>query len=85
MARFRNRTAPVDEGGEIREAWMCVETQDGNAAAGVDGVFDHDTESGAETAVQNLAVEIGKPLSVVVYTREVLSTYAAVTKIEKVS
>lgn len=84
MARQRNRTAVTDGSGGFREMWFTVETEDGNAVGGVDGVFDHEDEGAAELALQGLVVEVGKPLSVVGYSREVLGTYAAVTKIEKV-
>ena len=77
--RHRNRQSPVD-----KTVWVTVETEDGNAVAGVDGVFDFDSEAEATDAAQRLAVEVGKPLSVVVYSREAVATYAAVTRVEKI-
>lgn len=78
MARQRNRQSP-----EL-EVWFTVETEDGNAVSGVDGVFDYGAEDDALAAALRLAGEVGKPLSVVGYTRNILGTYAAVTKVEKV-
>jgi hypothetical protein len=82
-ARQRARTAAWDEKG-AREVWVTVETDEGNAVGGVDGRFDFDSEEEAVEVVQKLAVEVGKPLSVVAYDRRVIATYAAVTRIEKI-
>lgn len=85
MATQRNRTAAVhSESGEIRDEWFTVETEDGVAVAGVDRNFDLASEEEALRVVQNAALEVGKPLSVVGYTRTVLGTYAAVTKVQKI-
>lgn len=82
-ARQRNRTAAVTADGEIREEWFTVETPEGNAVAGVDNVFDFDSESEALQVVKNLVGDVGKPLTVVGYARSELGTYAAVTRIER--
>lgn len=83
-ARQRNRTAAISGEGEIRSEWFTVETSDGNAVAGLDNVFDLESEEDALQVVQALVAEVGKPLTVVGYSRVALGTYAAVTKIERV-
>ncbi len=84
MARQRNRNAPMGEDGVFLEVWFTVETEEGNAVGGVDAVFDFESEEDALRVVQNLAVDVGKPLKVVGYTRSLLGTYAAVTSVEKI-
>lgn len=84
MARQRNRTAAVSSEGELREEWFTVETPEGNAVGGVDGLFDVDSKEDALRMVENLVTEVGKPLTVVRYTRAALGTYAAITKVERV-
>jgi hypothetical protein len=87
MARQRARTAAWNggpDGDQARETWVTVETADGVAVGGVDGRFDFDNEAEALKVLHNLAAEVNKPLSVIAYSREVLATYAAVTRIEKV-
>lgn len=84
MARERARLAPAPDG-EFLDEWFTVETDDGNALSGLDARFDFLTEEDALTAVNSLAVQVNKPLTVVGYTRTELGKYAAVTKIEKVS
>lgn len=83
MARQRARQSAWGDDGPRRE-WFTVETADGNAVGGVDGVFDFDSEEEALRVVQNLVVEVGKSLTVVRYVRAHMGTYQAVTKIEKV-
>lgn len=82
--RYRNRTAAINESGGIRSEWFTVETQDGNAIGGLDSVFDFEDEDVASHVAANLAIESGKPLTVVAYTRKALGTYRAVTKVERV-
>lgn len=83
--RQRGRTIPVDpENGELRSEWFTVETDEGVAVGGLDNVFDFEDEESALRVVQNLVAEVGKPLTVVGYSRVTLGTYAAVTKIERV-
>lgn len=85
MAQQQARRAAVhQESGEFKHTWFTVETEDGNAVAGADRVFDHDTEADATQALQHLIHEVGKPLAVVRYSRQEVAKYAAVTRIEKV-
>lgn len=82
--RQKNRIAPTGDGDKILESWFAVETDDGNAIAGVDGHFEWADQQSAETAVVRFATETARSVSVVGYTRKVLGTYAAVTEVKKV-
>lgn len=82
--RQRGRSVSVSSDGELLEEWYTVETSEGVAVGGLDAVFDFETEAIAIDVLKNVVAEVGKPLSVVGYTRSVLGTYAAVTKVEKV-
>lgn len=82
--RYRNRTAAVNDEQQIRDEWFTVETSEGNAIGGLDGVFDWDSEDEALHVLRNLVVESGKVLTVVGYTRTQLGSYGAVTKVEKI-
>lgn len=83
MAKQRNRTEPWGEDGPWKR-WFTVETPDGNAVAGVDGVFDFQTEEEAVDLLGAVAHEVGKPLTVVEHKKFHLATYQAVMKIEKI-
>lgn len=83
--RQRSRTTAVDhDSGELCSEWFTVETDEGVAVGGLDNVFDFEDEESALRVVHNLVAEVGKPLTVVGYSRVTLGTYAAVTKIERV-
>lgn len=83
MAKQLNRQTPWGEDGPMDE-WFTAETPDGNPVGGLDGVFHFDSEETALGVVRNLIADVGKPLTVVGYTRVALGTYRAVMKVEKV-
>jgi hypothetical protein len=84
VTRERGRYTPTNGEGAFRDEWFAVETESGNAVSGVDGVFDFESEQQALDVVGQFALETGKALTVVGYTRVELGTYKAVTKVEKV-
>lgn len=82
--RQRARTASVDSDGALLRQWYTVETDEGVAVAGADGVFDFAGSEAAVNLVERVAVETARPLTVVRYTRAELGTYQAVTRVEEV-